>query len=66
MEEQLRGQAVASLMAGDKMMVMSWNDTLAATLLDQGRHDEAVAIFEAILKYRRRELPENHPGIGAA
>jgi hypothetical protein len=64
MEEQLRGQAAASAAAGDEMGAMVWNATLAAILLDQGRHDEAVVIFEADLKYRRRVLPENHPDIG--
>jgi hypothetical protein len=64
MEEQLRGQVAASAAAGDEKEAMGWNDTLASILLDQGRHDEAVAIFEAVLKYRRRVLPENHPHIG--
>ncbi len=64
MEEQLRGQAAASAAAGDEKGAMVWNDTLAAFFLDQGRHDRAVAIFESVLKYRRRLLPENHPHIG--
>ena len=64
MEEQLRGQAAASAAAGDEEGAMDWNETLAAILLEQGRQDEAVVIFEADLKYRRRVLPENHPSIG--
>ena len=64
MEEQLRGQAAASAAAGDEGGAMSWSSTLAAIFLDQGRHDEAVVIYEAGLKYRRRVLPENHPDIG--
>ena len=64
MEERLRGQAAASAAAGDEEGAMDWNETLAAILIDQGRHDEAVVIWEAVLKSRRRVLPENHPEIG--
>ena len=64
MEERLRGQAAASAAAGDEKEAVGWNATLAAILLDQGRHDEAVVIWEAVLKHRRRVLPENHPDIG--
>ena len=64
MEERLRGQAAASAAAGDEKGSMDWNATLAVILLEQGRHDEAVAIHEDVLKYRRRVLPENHPDIG--
>ncbi len=64
MEERLRGQAAASAAEGDEKGAMVWNDTLAAIFLDQGRYDETVVIHEAVLKYRRRVLPENHPHIG--
>ncbi len=64
MEEQLRRQAAASAAAGDEEGAMAWNATLANILLQQGRQDEAVVIWEADLKYRRRVLPENHPNIG--
>jgi len=64
MEEQLRGQAAARAAAGDEEEAMGWNATLAAILDEQGRHDKAVVIYEAVLKYRRRVLPENHPQIG--
>ena len=64
MEERLRGQAAVSAAAGDEEGAMDWNATLANILIDQGRHDEAVVIYEAVLKYRRRVLPENHPEIG--
>ncbi len=50
--------------AGDEVGTMDKNATLARILSDQGRHDEAVVIYEAVLKYRRRVLPENHPDIG--
>jgi hypothetical protein len=66
MEERLRGQAAASAAAGDEEGAMGWNATLANILSDQGRRDEAVVICEAVLKYRRRVLPENHPDIGVA
>jgi len=64
MEERLQGQAAASAAAGDEEGAMGWNETLAAILLEQGRHNEAVLICEAVLKSRRRVLPENHPNIG--
>ena len=64
MEERLRGQAAASAAAGDEEGAMGWNATLAAILIDQGRHDEAVVMFEAVLKSSRLVLPENHPEIG--
>ena len=64
MEQQLRGQAAASAESGDEQRFTMWNETLALVLSEQGRHDEAVAFFEAALKYARRVLPENHPDIG--
>jgi len=67
MEEQLRVRAAASATAEDeivKMEAMGWHATLAKILLKQGRCDEARVIFEAVLKFRRRVLPENHLGIG--
>ncbi len=64
MEEQLRGQAAASAAAADEEGAMRWNHTLAQLLLQQGRNDEAVVIFEACLKVSRRVWPENHPDIG--
>ena len=64
MEEQLRRQAVASTAVGDEKKAMAWNATLAAMFSEQGRHDEAVVMCEAVLKDRRRVLPENHPDIG--
>ncbi len=64
MEEQLRGQAAASAAAGDEYKTMGWNAALAAFLQDQGRHGDALLIYEADFEYRRRALPENHPSIG--
>ena len=65
MEERLRGQAAASVAAGDEREAMAWSAVLAAIFVKQGRLDEAVVLFEAVLKYQRRVLPENHPNIGA-
>ena len=64
MEEELKGQAALSAAIGNKAMAMYWNATLAAVFLDQGRYDDAVAINEAVLEYRRRFSPENHQEIG--
>jgi len=64
MEERLQGQAAASAAAGDEEGAIVWNATLAAIFDDQGRHDDAFVIHEAVLKYRQRALPENHPHIG--
>ena len=65
MEERLRGQAAESAAAGDESEAMDWNAVLAAMLSRQGRNGEAVVMLEAVLKFRRRVLPENHPHIGA-
>ena len=65
MEERLRGQAAASAAAGDESEATVWKGRLAAVFGKQGRHDEAVVLQEAVLKYQRRVLPENHPEIGA-
>ena len=67
MEERLRGQAAASaaageesaiqwdttLAAGDERDAMAWGAVLAAVFVKQGRLDEAVVLFEAVLKYQR-------------
>ena len=37
---------------------------LASTYSDLGRHDDALAMEERVLEFRRRVLPENHPDIG--
>ena len=64
MEERLRGQAAASAAAGDESEAMIWKGRLAAVLGKQGRHDEAVVLQEAVLKFQRRALPDNHPELG--
>ena len=37
---------------------------LAGTYSKLGRHDDALAMGERVLEFRRRVLPENHPDIG--
>ncbi len=39
-------------------------NTLAATYLSLGRPADALAMFERVLEFYRRVLPENHPNIG--
>ena len=39
-------------------------NNLALTYSDLGRHNEALAMQERVLEFRRRELPEDHPDIG--
>ena len=37
---------------------------LATTYSALGRHQDALVLQEKTLEFRRRVLPENHPGIG--
>ena len=37
---------------------------LALTYFALGRHEDALAMKEMVLEFRRRVLPENHPDIG--
>ena len=37
---------------------------LAVSYSDLGRHEDALAMRERVLEFRRRVLPENHPDIG--
>ena len=37
---------------------------LASTYSDLGRHEDALAMKERVLEFRRRVLPEDHPDIG--
>ena len=39
-------------------------NNLASTYSALGRHDDALAMRERVLEFRRRVLPENHPDIG--
>jgi hypothetical protein len=64
MEEELKGQAAACAAAGDEAAAMDWNATLATVFQQQGRHLDAIKIFETDLEYRQRVMPENHPQIG--
>ncbi len=64
MEGQLRAQVASCEEAGEDVEAMEWTATLAGLLSDQGRHNEALAMRESVLEFRRRVLPENHPDIG--
>ena len=39
-------------------------NNLATSYSDLGRHNEALAMDESVLEFRRRVLPENHSDIG--
>ena len=39
-------------------------NNLAGTYSNLGRHEDALAMRERVLEFRRRVLPENHPDIG--
>ena len=39
-------------------------NNLASSYSELGRNADALAMFEQVLKIRRRELPANHPDIG--
>jgi hypothetical protein len=43
---------------------MEWRGTLGTLFSDQGRHDEAIALLEEELEYKRLVLPASHPRIG--
>ena len=64
MEGQLREQVASCEGAGEEAEAMKWTSTLARVLADQGRHNEALAMRERVLEFRRRVLPEDHPDIG--
>ena len=64
MQGQLEVQASFCAQAGEEEEAMRWTATLATVLSQQGRHDDALAMKERVLEFRRRVLPENHPDIG--
>ena len=64
MQGQLEAEASSCVEAGREEEAMEWTATLANVLSDQGRHDDALAMKERVLEFRRRVLPENHPSIG--
>ena len=64
MEGQLRGEAASCEEVVEYEEAMRWNHTIALVLLEQGRHADALAMFERVLEFRRRVLPANHPEIG--
>jgi hypothetical protein len=64
MEGQLQAQVASCEEAGEDVEAMEWNYTLALVFLQQGRHADALAMFQRLLELRRRVLPADHPDIG--
>lgn len=64
MEGQLRAQAKSCEEAGEEAEGMEWTRTLAGVLSDQGRHADAVVMFERVLEFRIRAQPEDHFSTG--
>ena len=64
MEGQLRVQVASCEEAGENEEAMMWNLTHALVLIQQGRHANALPMFEKVLEFFRRELPANHFVIG--
>jgi tetratricopeptide (TPR) repeat protein len=64
MEGQLRDKVASCEGAGKKEEAMEWNHALAKVLMQQGRHTEALAIFESLLHVYQRSLSEIHLGKG--
>ena len=64
MEGQLRKQAESCIDEGEETKAMEWKETLGRVMSDQGRHDEALAMQEIVLEFRRRVLPADNPSIG--
>ena len=61
---QLRKELAASLERGDESEVTSWSNTLKNVLIQQGRHQDALAFQHQLLDSERRKFPEGHWSIG--
>ena len=64
MEGQLRAQVAASAGGREQKSSMMWTTTLANVLAQQGKHGDALVLYERVLKARRQFLPEDDPDIG--
>ena len=64
MEGQLRVQVASCEETGENEEAMMWNLTHALVLIQQGRHANALPMFEKVLEFFRRELPANQFVIG--
>jgi hypothetical protein len=64
MEGQLRAQVASCEEAGEDVEALEWNLALAMVFTEQGRHADALAMFEQVLEFIRRVLPTNHLAIG--
>ncbi len=61
---QLRAELAASLERGDESEAFSWSATLKNVLIQQGRHQDALAFQQQLLDSDRRMFPEGHYRIG--
>lgn len=64
MEGQLRERVEESVKDCDENLSLRWETTLANVLAQQGKHGDALVLFERVLEARRRILPEDDPDIG--
>ena len=64
MEGQLRAQVASCEAAGNDAEATEWNQTLALVLSQQGRHADALPMFERVLEFQRRVLPADDRSIG--
>jgi hypothetical protein len=69
MEEQLQLQVAACMTAGEDLEAIGWSSVLASFFSCQGRHDEALVLFESGLNYLLQNpllcsQPEHESGIG--
>jgi hypothetical protein len=66
MEKEIRVQVAANLAAGHEMEAFDWQVTLANVLSEQGKHSDALILYEKNLEFRQRVEPQDHLNIGDA
>ncbi len=64
MEGQLRVKSALCEEAGEYEEVVEWNQIIALVLFKQGRHADALPMFERVLEFQRRVLPADDRSIG--
>jgi hypothetical protein len=64
MEKEIRMQVAVNLAAGDEMDAFAWQVTLANVLSEQGKHSDALILYEKNLEFRQRVAPQEHLNIG--
>ena len=65
MVEELQAQAAAKREEGDERGEMQWSNVSGNVFYRQGRHEEAVVVFERALAISRRVLSEDDKRRGA-